>query len=103
MGRAYGAPSGRPVSGAVQAEPLRARQARHHQVVGVLHQFPYDAVREAADGDRVPVPLVQVPAGDDHARVVGAALTQVDAKVHGRSGYADAEVYHPRYGGYFRE
>ena len=38
-----------------------------------------------------------------HARVVGVALTQVDAKVHGRSGYADAEVYHPRYGGYFRE
>jgi len=38
-----------------------------------------------------------------HARVVGAALTQVDAKVHGRSGYADAEVYHPRYSGYFRE
>jgi capsular exopolysaccharide synthesis family protein len=38
-----------------------------------------------------------------HARVVGAALTQVDAKVHGRSGYADAELYHPRYGGYFRE
>lgn len=38
-----------------------------------------------------------------HARVVGCALTQVDAKVHGRSGYADAEVYHPRYGGYFRE
>jgi capsular exopolysaccharide synthesis family protein len=38
-----------------------------------------------------------------HARIVGAALTQVDAKVHGRSGYADAEVYHPRYGGYFRE
>jgi polysaccharide biosynthesis transport protein len=40
---------------------------------------------------------------DAHARVVGVALTQVDAKVHGRSGYADAEVYHPRYGGYFRE
>jgi capsular exopolysaccharide synthesis family protein len=40
---------------------------------------------------------------DAHARVVGACLTQVDAKVHGRSGYADAEVYHPRYGGYFRE
>lgn len=38
-----------------------------------------------------------------HARVVGAALTQVDARVHGRSGYADAEVYHPRYSGYFRE
>jgi polysaccharide biosynthesis transport protein len=38
-----------------------------------------------------------------HANVVGAALTQVDINVHLRSGYADAEVYHPRYGGYFRE
>ena len=32
-----------------------------------------------------------------------AALTQVDAKTHRRSGYADSEVYHPRYSGYFRE
>jgi capsular exopolysaccharide synthesis family protein len=38
-----------------------------------------------------------------HANVVGAALTQVDVNVHVRSGYADAEVYHPRYGSYFRE
>jgi len=38
-----------------------------------------------------------------HAHVVGAALTQVDVNVHVRSGYADAGVYHPRYGGYFRE
>jgi len=38
-----------------------------------------------------------------HATVVGVALTQVDVNVHVRSGYADAEVYHPRYGGYFRE
>jgi polysaccharide biosynthesis transport protein len=38
-----------------------------------------------------------------HANVVGAALTQVDINIHLRSGYADAEVYHPRYGGYFRE
>jgi capsular exopolysaccharide synthesis family protein len=38
-----------------------------------------------------------------HANVVGAALTQVDVAVHVRSGYADAEVYHPRHGGYFRE
>jgi succinoglycan biosynthesis transport protein ExoP len=38
-----------------------------------------------------------------HANVVGAVLTHVDVKVHVRSGYADAEVYHPRYGGYFRE
>lgn len=40
---------------------------------------------------------------DAKARVVGAALTQVDAKTHRKSGYADSEVYHPRYGGYFRE
>jgi succinoglycan biosynthesis transport protein ExoP len=38
-----------------------------------------------------------------HANVVGAALTRVDVNVHLRSGYADAEVYHPRYGGFFRE
>jgi capsular exopolysaccharide synthesis family protein len=38
-----------------------------------------------------------------HATVVGAALTQVDVNVHVRSGYPDADVYHPRYGGYFRE
>jgi capsular exopolysaccharide synthesis family protein len=38
-----------------------------------------------------------------HANVVGAALTQVDVSAHVRSGYADAEVYHPRHGGYFRE
>jgi capsular exopolysaccharide synthesis family protein len=38
-----------------------------------------------------------------HANVVGATLTQVDVNVHVRSGYADAEVYHPRYGAYFRE
>ena len=40
---------------------------------------------------------------DAKAHVVGAALTRVDAKVHARSGFADAEVYHPRYGAYFRE
>jgi polysaccharide biosynthesis transport protein len=38
-----------------------------------------------------------------HANVVGVALTQVDVNSHVRSGYADAEVYHPRYNGYFRE
>ena len=40
---------------------------------------------------------------DAKARVVGAVMTRVDAKAHSRSGYSDAEVYHPRYGGYFRE
>jgi polysaccharide biosynthesis transport protein len=34
--------------------------------------------------------------------LAGAALTRVDVKAHGRSGFADAEVYQPRYGGYFR-
>ena len=41
--------------------------------------------------------------GEAGANVVGVALTRVDARVHLRSGSADAEVYHPRYGGYFRE
>ena len=39
---------------------------------------------------------------DAKANVVGALLTRVDPRSHRRSGYADAEVYHPRYGGYFR-
>ncbi len=37
------------------------------------------------------------------ASIAGVALTRVDVRAHVRSGYADAEVYHPRYGGYFRE
>jgi capsular exopolysaccharide synthesis family protein len=40
---------------------------------------------------------------DAHANVVGVALTQVDVNVHLRSGHADAEAYHPRYGGIYRE
>jgi len=40
---------------------------------------------------------------DAGAVVAGVALTRVDARVHVRSGFSDAEVYHPRYGGYFRE
>jgi polysaccharide biosynthesis transport protein len=36
------------------------------------------------------------------ANVVGVALTQVDIHSHSRSGYPDSEVYHPRYGAYFR-
>jgi capsular exopolysaccharide synthesis family protein len=34
--------------------------------------------------------------------LIGAALTRVYAARHGRSGFADAEIYQPRYGGYFR-
>lgn len=36
------------------------------------------------------------------ATLSGAALTRVNAKAHGQSGFADAEIYQPRYGGYFR-
>jgi capsular exopolysaccharide synthesis family protein len=35
--------------------------------------------------------------------LLGAALTRVDAKAQGRSGFPDAEIYQPRYGGYFRD
>jgi capsular exopolysaccharide synthesis family protein len=34
--------------------------------------------------------------------LAGCALTRVNAKRHSASGFADAEVYQPRYGGYFR-
>lgn len=34
--------------------------------------------------------------------LAGSALTRVNAASHQKSGYADAEIYHPRYGGYFK-
>jgi capsular exopolysaccharide synthesis family protein len=34
--------------------------------------------------------------------LAGAVLTRVNAARHGRSGFPDAEMYQPRYGGYFR-
>ena len=37
---------------------------------------------------------------DAHAHVAGIVLTRVDPRAHVRSGYADAEVYHPRYNAY---
>ena len=40
---------------------------------------------------------------DAQAQIAGIALTRVDARAHVRAGFADLEVYHPRYGGYFRE
>ena len=40
---------------------------------------------------------------DAGATVAGVVLTRVDTRVHTRSGFSDAEIYHPRYGGYFRE
>jgi capsular exopolysaccharide synthesis family protein len=35
--------------------------------------------------------------------LIGTILTRVNAVVHGRSGFPDAEIYQPRYGGYFRQ
>jgi len=40
--------------------------------------------------------------GEAGVTLAGAALTRVNAKAHGRSGFPDAEIYQPRYGGYFR-
>ena len=34
--------------------------------------------------------------------LAGVALTRVKVRAHSRSGFADAEIYQPRYGGYFR-
>jgi succinoglycan biosynthesis transport protein ExoP len=34
--------------------------------------------------------------------IAGVAITRVNVKAHGASGFADAEMYQPRYGGYFR-
>ncbi len=39
---------------------------------------------------------------DADASVVGVALTRVDARVHWRSGYPDADACGPRLGGYFQ-
>jgi capsular exopolysaccharide synthesis family protein len=38
-----------------------------------------------------------------NVNLIGVALTRVNATAHGRSGFPDAEIYQPRYGGYFRE
>ena len=39
---------------------------------------------------------------DAHAKIIGTVLTRVDPRVHLRSGFADAGVYHRRYRAYFR-
>jgi capsular exopolysaccharide synthesis family protein len=38
---------------------------------------------------------------DAHAKIIGTVLTRVDPRVHVRSGYADAGVYHRRYKAYY--
>ena len=39
---------------------------------------------------------------DANANVVGTVLTRIDPRAHGRSGFADAEVYHRRYRQYYQ-
>ena len=39
---------------------------------------------------------------ESHANIIGTVLTRVDTRVHLRSGYADAGVYHRRYKAYFK-
>ena len=39
---------------------------------------------------------------DARAKIIGTVMTRVDTRVHLRSGYADAGVYHRRYKAYFR-
>jgi capsular exopolysaccharide synthesis family protein len=56
------------------------------------HSTPFGVVRDALG-------LLE----EAQASVAGVTLTRVDVRAHARSGFADAEVYHPRYGGYFRE
>ncbi|MDR3519974.1 MAG: polysaccharide biosynthesis tyrosine autokinase [Acidocella sp.] len=37
-----------------------------------------------------------------NVKLAGTVLTRVDSKIHRSSGFPDAEIYQPRYGGYFR-
>jgi capsular exopolysaccharide synthesis family protein len=47
---------------------------------------------------RAAVTLLQ----DANVNLTGAVLTRVNPTKHGNSGFPDAEIYQPRYGGYFR-
>lgn len=40
--------------------------------------------------------------GEAGIRLAGTVLTRVDQARHARAGFTDSELYHPRYGGYFR-
>ena len=40
---------------------------------------------------------------DAQAHVCGMVLTRVDARLHQHSGYADADIYHTRYAGYYSD
>jgi capsular exopolysaccharide synthesis family protein len=93
--------------------------AREHYDLVLLDAPPVEMMTEArvaarlADATLVCVRWRSTPARtllrsleilrDSHAKIVGTVLTRVDPRVHLRSGYADAGVYHRRYNAYFRE
>jgi succinoglycan biosynthesis transport protein ExoP len=79
---AYAMTDARVIAGMAEATVLCVR----------WHSTPLGVVRDALG-------LLE----EAQASVAGVALTRVDMRAHVRSGYADAEVYRPRYGGYFRE
>jgi succinoglycan biosynthesis transport protein ExoP len=77
---AYAMTDARVIAGMAEATVLCVR----------WHSTPLGVVRDALG-------LLE----EAQASVAGVALTRVDMRAHVRSGYA--EVYRPRYGGYFRE
>jgi len=81
-----------PPAAAMTDARIIAAQADTTLLLVRWHHTPRGIVRHA-------IRLLQ----EAEARIAAVALTRVDAKAHVRSGFADAEVYHPRYGGYFRE
>ncbi len=54
------------------------------------HSTPKTVVRAALDA-----------LTENNVKLAGTVLTRVNPVVHGRSGFPDAEIYQPRYGGYF--
>jgi succinoglycan biosynthesis transport protein ExoP len=92
-------------------------EARQQYTMIVLDSPPVQAITEArvlaavADATILCVRWQSTPGDvvkyslelleDANALVSGVVLTRVDPRVHVRSGYADAEVYHRRYKAYF--
>ena len=116
-------PSGRPggdILGLFMSPALAALLSEVRQVydLTVLDAPPVQAMTEArviaavADATLICVRWRSTPRAtllnalemlhDAHAKVIGTALTRVEARSHLRSGYADAEVYHRRYKSYYR-
>ncbi|MDR3529695.1 MAG: hypothetical protein P4L90_03915 [Rhodopila sp.] len=116
---AAGKPGG-DVLGLFLSEPMRQllAQVRDHYDLILLDAPPVEAMTEArvaaalADATLLCVRWRSTQTKtllramemlrDAHAKIIGTVLTRVDPRVHLRSGYADAGVYHRRYKAYFR-